>query len=332
MDTTEGPCVSFPSPDPTPQSEPGSGTPPETPKPRRSGGPRTPAGKRRSSLNAVRHCARARSYVESIWHNMSDLGEDPREFRDMLGLLIKAHQPTDAAQMMLVEEIASLRWQRRRNERAQSGLVALNLESMVRERERRAMQIERRPDPDARQQDVLDRGLLYTEDCPTKFIEALRWIDLLSDMAKRLEFAEAAPTLQFLYGKNPAMRGVYIVGLFRGLAERQVEVRRDSAEYKDLARALAGEESEVLAEYALYCRENVEVTRAMREEAMAPAGSVKWRLLIRQLTSIDRQIERKTRLLLAMQRAARRTAKSRRKEAKSLMEMVDPGRPEPQQF
>lgn len=290
------------------------------------------AGKRRSSLNSLRHGGRARSYVESLWHNMADLGEDPREFRDMLGLLIKAHQPANAAQMMLVEEIASLRWQRRRNERAQSGLVALNLESMLRERERRAMQIERRPDPDARQKDVLERGLLYTEDCPTKFIEALRWIGLLKDMAKRLEFAEAAPTLQFLYGKNPAMRGVYIAGLFRNLVESQVEVKRDSAEYKDLVRALAAEESEVLAAYAVYCQENVEVTRAMREEAMAPAGSVKWRLLIRQQTALDRHIERKTMLLLKMQRADLRAAEIHREEAKSLMKIVDPGRPEPEKF
>jgi len=315
-------------------SPPPPATPEEPKRRKRSGGPRTFGGKRRSSLNALKHGAyvTARSYVASVWHNLKDLGEDPKEFAHMLGLLIKAHRPANEAQMMLVEEIASLRWQRRRNERAQAGAMMLNLDRMENERGRRAWEIDRQPESNAKRDDVVEVGLLATEDCPTKFIEAVRWIAMVRQSVEQFDFDQAATTLRLLYGRNPAVRGTSVIEFCSILAKRQdaegdEAVSRDSDEYKEILRYLAEEESEVLAAYVLYRRENVDVTRAMREEALAPADGEKWRLLIRQLMVLDRQIERKTRLLLAMQEVDRKAEERLREQAEAMMKRLDPEEP-----
>jgi len=58
--------------------------------------------------------------------------------------------------------------------------------------------------------------------------------------------------------------------------------------------------SNVTQEYHLYIRKYVEVTPTMRGECLAPTADQCW--LMRELNTIDRQIARKTRLLLQMQK------------------------------
>jgi len=77
--------------------------------------------------------------------------------------------------------------------------------------------------------------------------------------------------------------------------------------------------------YQTYIRRCIEVTPARHDLCFAPTQDV-WKLMLCQEESIDRQIERKTRLLWAMQgrtgsgertRSGRRSSRKRRRPAES---------------
>jgi len=68
---------------------------------------------------------------------------------------------------------------------------------------------------------------------------------------------------------------------------------------RTLGRELEAEISSITQQYHLYIRQNVEVAPAMRDECLAPTAEQRW--LMREMNQIDRQIERKTRLLKAVQ-------------------------------
>lgn len=81
---------------------------------KRSTGPRTPKGKARSSLNAIRHGAlSARSLLP--W-------EDPEELEELRRGFARALQPVGALETELVERLVSSAWRRRRVERVELGL------------------------------------------------------------------------------------------------------------------------------------------------------------------------------------------------------------------
>lgn len=329
----DAPAGALPAPPQTPTAAGHQAPAPDQPTRRRKAtGPRTAYGKRRSSQNALkhgRHAKTGRSYVESVWFSMIDLGEDPKEFARLLGDLIQSHRPATAAEMMLVDDIASLRWQRRRNERAQAALLVRNLERMEAQRARLAVQTEHEMGADALQGEVLEKGLLHAPDCPTKFAELLRWLEELSDMARQGEFSDVDISLRAIYGKDPTLRANLIEQLFEGLASPQPgDPDPDRPGVQQMLRvALAEEMRDVIESYQLYLKEHVEVTRAMREECLAPVDAGKWRFLLRQELGLDRQIERKTRLILAMQKASREAEEARWEQMKKLEALASPPPP-----
>jgi hypothetical protein len=82
----------------------------------RATGPRTPAGKRRSSKNAVSHGFWAR-------HVILD-GESRTEFENLHQALRKEWQPTNATQAHLVEYLAVLIWRRQRPLAAENAIIS----------------------------------------------------------------------------------------------------------------------------------------------------------------------------------------------------------------
>ena len=79
MQTTEGARVFLPSPDPTPKPNPGSGALPPGCAGLRPFSVVSGSGRvRRSSVNSPSHGSHARSYLESISHNVNDLAADCR--------------------------------------------------------------------------------------------------------------------------------------------------------------------------------------------------------------------------------------------------------------
>lgn len=71
-----------------------------------STGPKTLAGKRRSSRNAIKHGVFSRELV-SVW-------EDDKDFRQLLSQLIDDFQPTDTFEMLQVEQMAVFAWKQSR--------------------------------------------------------------------------------------------------------------------------------------------------------------------------------------------------------------------------
>jgi hypothetical protein len=304
---------------------------------RKSTGPWSWAGKQRSSLNALKDGVHARS----VWASMRALDEDPREFVSLLDALVESFRPTNAAQTLLVEDLALLRWKKRRNQRGQDGLLRQNLEKLELERLRRNLELEQEG-CEAPHAEVLAKGLVRVPDSSAKFKQLLHHLDLLRQQAEDGDFSDdSQPLLVAVYGQDPTMRGTavfnnvqelakyegqFVQGIAAGLAAERDEGRPTGAGdgappasqeeimvealLLDLRRALLEESCAATERYQLYLREQVEMTPWLRQACLAP-GQLEWRMLLRHENAIERQIERKTRLLMEMQRKERERAASR---------------------
>jgi hypothetical protein len=83
---------------------------------KKSTGPRTPVGKRRSRLNAIKHGLCARIPVLP--------GEDPDAFRRHVDGFSEALQPRDAVEIFLAEQAAFAAWRAQRADRAEAAHLA----------------------------------------------------------------------------------------------------------------------------------------------------------------------------------------------------------------
>lgn len=80
----------------------------------KSTGPRTPQGKRRSSMNALKHgCASKRVIVP---------GEDPDDYEELLDSLWLTYSPRDGIEEVLVHQLTNLSWRIRRVEHGEAML------------------------------------------------------------------------------------------------------------------------------------------------------------------------------------------------------------------
>ncbi len=271
-------------------------------------GPRTVSGKARVSLNALKHGRRSRPgrHLEMLSASMAELGEDPQEFRLLRQKLLESFQPSTEAARMLVEDLTSLRWQRRRLERAQAALIARRVQKLEIKRQRHSLQVSQQttePIPLAQ----LNVGLIHDVDSPTKFQKLLEWLEALKNMAEVGQFTDCEVLLKCVYGPIPTLRGGIVRGLFKTLAEPSDATPPDRASLTALRRELEAEIANVTQQYHLYIRKHVELTPVMRDECLAPTEAQRW--LMREMNSIDRQIAQKTRLLLEMERTQREAEK-----------------------
>ena len=98
---------------------------------KKSTGPRTELGKERVRANAVKTGFHADKVA---YQAMIALGEDPKEYADLYHLLFEEMAPQNGGQVLMVEDIAVLRWQQNRNQRGQAGLIGQQLEELTRRR------------------------------------------------------------------------------------------------------------------------------------------------------------------------------------------------------
>ena len=84
---------------------------------RRSTGPRTESGKRRSRRNAIRHGLTAETVI--------DILEDPADYRAFERAIKSNYSPQTAIEGQLVTRLASLLWRLRRAVTIESGLLSL---------------------------------------------------------------------------------------------------------------------------------------------------------------------------------------------------------------
>src|SRR4051794_32604541 len=92
--------------------EPAMAEPDPTPSPTKRG-PRTPEGKARSAMNALRHGLRARAFALLP-------GEDPAEWAEHLRDLRCGYRPVDAAEEKLVTALAVAMWKEVRADRQEA--------------------------------------------------------------------------------------------------------------------------------------------------------------------------------------------------------------------
>lgn len=90
---------------------------------RKSTGPRTPQGKRRSSQNALLHGLTARHIVVQDRNG----GEHQADYNQLIASLNEYFEPQGILERMCVETIATCYWRRQRVFRTERGLIARNL-------------------------------------------------------------------------------------------------------------------------------------------------------------------------------------------------------------
>jgi hypothetical protein len=319
---------------------------------RKSTGPRSAAGKQRAAFNALR----SGEYARVTRPVIVALGEQPQEYAELLASLLAAHRPANAAERLLVEELAALHWQRQRNQRAQAGQLRLQVERTQSAHYRRLLELQNEG-CQVSQEEVLEKGLLHVEDSRGKFQQVS---EILQAMIAQLERGQIGPDwnvfVRTLYGAKPSMRGVGILNHYEslraagfrpsrklvkriggkavdlggldkdarsrgeeeggqgyesragdepGFADPEMQIYMLEEQFVDLHTTLLEEARESLEKYKLYLEEEVAFTPAMRDACFVPLDRG-WVMLLRQENSIDRRIERKTRLLMQMRNARRR--------------------------
>jgi hypothetical protein len=279
---------------------------------RKSTGPRTPAGKRRSSRNAMKHgfyCGQSAFYSAALYDRIQDLGEDAAEFTRIQDGLRTSFVPSNEVQRMLVHEIALLEWQRQRLERAQAALLARRIQKLEIERERESMTVSEKINTEIRTPQ-LQAGLLYDkEESPTKYQNILEWLETLQGCVDLKNYEPAEAILGWIYGPIPSVRGVHIKALFGELVKRGPKAPPDKSAVSTLRLELNREISNVAANYKFYLREHTGLTPTMREECLGPTG--KQRVLMGQMGAVDRRIDQKIRLLITLQKVEQKRAAAR---------------------
>jgi hypothetical protein len=287
---------------------------------RKSTGPRTAEGKRRSSQNARKHGL----YCNSGFFREAAiaLGEDPCEFERLLRELILARAPADALEMVLVEDIAVLIWKKARLDKAEAAVQVRNLQKHDLERRKQFIQVGREIS-DTPESEVREKGLRGALDAPGKFEQVLAFLGGLVEMVEQNDFSSnMLESLRVLYGTDFTLRGVRLHTYYSKLSKMKPAGQEFETAKNLMSARLAEEISDVGREYEVFLHQHVENTRAARLAATAPSHG-QWAALIRQQNALHRQLERKIRLLEDLQ------AKRKGEEEKFVDRRQDSSGPNP---
>jgi len=270
-----------------------------------STGPRTEAGKQNSSLNGLVHglYSNTRTYAAMV-----ALGENPLDFERLRARLGGTWgYGFDPLMDVEIDEFAWLLWRKQRVEVARDSMLVARKEQADTEGRRRQREHLR---------DTVDLeeaariGLRRMKDSPAAYEQTLVTLNLLKEDAERREFAnDHLGHMLYLYGEEPTDRGLTIKNLFRELAHPEEETMGWSAKRQRevLLAAIELETQEVAAEYALYRRDHIELTPAVRGAMLAADKESKW--IIREAATLDRAIDRKIKLLLELRKDLRQQLK-----------------------
>lgn len=243
-----------------------------------SPGPRTAAGKARSSTNNLK----VGLYVNSLEPSLRSLGEDPAEFERLVERMLEEWQPESATGERLVRQLACLMWKFERLDRAERGLAARRLETLETARAKVALQ-QRSEKPAA---DPGPGGLYGLADSPSKFEALLATLrETHSLVRQRGRTVELESLLKRLYGKQYSPSAWHFKRKARGPKVEQYfldEIRKAEEDF------------------ALYKRAHVDVSPALRDSLLANPYSDA--LLARREASLVRGMERTVNLLLLLNR------------------------------
>jgi hypothetical protein len=242
-------------------------------------------------------------------------GEDARAYERWRREIVAAFEPQDPLEVHLVEELARLGWKRKRVERAQAALQEREVEKLELSHLRQLHALNRES-LDSSDAEIIEHGLLGAKDCTAKFEEALPLLDQVIEQVEKEEWADSFEgALQTLYGQRPPWRGSLVLSVYRKVRDGEAsEAGRDESLQAGLLRLLHEERRDLLEQYELLRFEQVEITAPLREACLAPTDA-RWPNLLRQEAIIERQIDRRLRLL---ERLLRRRAVTKSVEKKSV--------------
>jgi hypothetical protein len=288
-----------------------------------STGPRSPAAKQNSKLNALKHGG----YVRDENHHQSRLGgmalgEDPKQFQGLTQELMSAFGPGDALWEKQVEDLAWLYCRRERLERAQEGLKRRALQAVDDWQHRRQQEMAR-VTFDASQHEMLDVELSGSTDQGVALRKMLCFPELVRDQVKQRTFRpRQLGVLESLYKGMMGWRVGLICRLLHRFCdapklaeqqadeeERQFMLRETGVawdppgepEYQELLRLLEEEIASLREEFAYAEKANEERVAIERDACVAPVGET-WRMMLRQEAALDRSIDRKVRILLMLRK------------------------------
>jgi hypothetical protein len=285
----------------------------------RSTGPRSAAGKQNSKMNALKHGQRAK--LENHHEVMLALGEDPQEFDNLKQELMTAYGPGDALWEKQVDDLARLYWRRQRLDRAQEGLMRRALLE-VEEWQHRRQQEMAGATFDASQSQAIDIDMTEPADPGVRLRMLLSFLEVILGQVKQRIFKQRqASEIQCLYQNQEGWRQARLLSLLRlfnesfgpEAARRDPELEeilrnefdpREPAgepQYQELLRLLDEEIAHVQEEFQYAEKVNEEKAAIERDAALAPVGEV-WNTMVRQQAALDRSIDRKVRILLALRK------------------------------
>ncbi len=285
-----------------------------------STGPRTPAAKQNSKLNALKHGLYAAP--ENERQTMLALGEDPEEFEYLKKELLLSYGPGEILWQKQIDDLARLYWRRERVQRAQEGLKRRALQGIEDWQHRRRQEMAR-VTFDASQHEMLEVTLSESTDRGVGLRRTLSYLELVREEIQQRSFRPRQYfVLESLYQGMVGWRQALIFGLLHrfsdpvDLAEQQ-EKHEEYRQYlrkqgrnceppgeperQELLRLLAEEIASVGEEFAYAEKANEERAGIERDACLAPEGEA-WSMLLRQEAALDRSIDRKVRILLRLRK------------------------------
>jgi hypothetical protein len=286
---------------------------------RHSTGPRSPAGKRNSKLNALKHGA----YVcpENQRESMLALGEDPERFQALSEELKSAFAPGDAFFERQIEDLAWLYWRRGRLEQMLTGLRRRALQEIEEWQHRRQREMAG-VTFDASRHELVDWNLPVSDERGVKLRLRLSYLGVIREDVKQGMYRHRQQTvLESVYRGEMGWRSQLIYALVWRFcqAEEQAMERASQpdhlqdlvdsdemqapgeAERQELLRLLEEETASVEEELAYEEKANEERVAIERDACLAPQGET-WNTLVRQESSLDRSIDRKVRILQGLRK------------------------------
>jgi len=285
---------------------------------RHSTGPRSEVGKQRMKLNALKHGCDA--VPENDAAVMRALGEDPKQYEALKRELAAAYGPGDALWVHQLDDLARLYWRRNRIERMETGLMRDALEKV--DEERRSLV---RALADVTFDPSQGKAVAFSLPKPAHPLVRRRLLislwGVIRDEVRRRVFTNAQThAMENYYKEEPGWRPRQILELHRLFLDwAYYGHKHEQAKQEEYVKETFGDEAglqarlqelerlveeQIAVEQAAFAEEMAAQERKeaiARDACLAPEGKT-WEMLARQEMALDRSIDRKVRIILAMRK------------------------------
>ena len=284
----------------------------------RSTGPRSPAGKERMKLNALKHGLEAAAENEAAV--MRALGEDPERFASLRQELAASYGAGEALGERQIDDLARLYWRRERLERMQTGLMRQALEAVEARGRVRREEIAAVTFPPSRiEAPNLDMGE-PTDRCARLRLQ-LSLLEVVRGQVLKGHYPEGQQKVIGKYqDKTMGWRPARLRQLQWRFGEWTYYKQKGEPEalkkcvqqtmggeanmnllWQELVRLLEEEIAALKVRFAEAVKAEEEKEAAERDACLAPEGKT-WETLARQEMALDRSIDRKVRILLSLRK------------------------------